>query len=79
MGPKPRSATSGTFSLITPSISRAHQLFHFFGLRCGNLEEQFVVDLQHHARFQLALGELAVERDHRQLDQVGGRCPAAAY
>ncbi len=50
----------------------ADQLIDFFGLVAGNVEEQFVVHLENHARLEIALPDFAVERDHGQLDEVGG-------
>jgi hypothetical protein len=58
--------------LTTPSISaRTNSSTSAVFVR-GDFEEQFVVDLQDHARLELALGELAVDGDHGQLDEVGG-------
>jgi len=37
----------------------------------GRFEEKLVMNLEHHARFE-AVGELAVEFNHGQLDEVGG-------
>ena len=72
MGPKARSATKRNFELNYAFHLGADQGFDFGGFIGGNFEEQFVVDLQDHARFELALGELAVDGDHGQLDEVGG-------
>ena len=54
--------------------------FHYFFYQLGEarnfffgaFEEQFVVDLQNHLRFEFFLGQAAVEFDHGELDQVGG-------
>src|SRR5262249_49922136 len=36
------------------------------------LEEQFVVDLEQHARLEAAGTKLVIDADHCQLDQIGG-------
>src|SRR5579863_983042 len=47
---------------------RAHDVNFFF----GNFEDQFVVDLQGHARFEFALAERDVNANHGDLDEIGG-------
>ena len=48
------------------------ELLHLVGLFGDDVEEQFVVDLERHAGTQLTGGDLTVERDHGELDEVGG-------
>ena len=38
----------------------------------GDFEDQFVVDLQGHSGFQIAVAEGGVDADHGDFDQVGG-------
>ena len=45
---------------------------HLFELFGDYVEEEFVVDLEGHSGFEVAGGDLAVEGDHGQLDEVGG-------
>jgi len=44
----------------------------FVGLGGEDVEEEFVVDLEGHAGAELARGDLRVDADHGQLDEVGG-------
>jgi len=56
-------------------------IFHLFAnkgsygihFRFGDFKNQFVVDLQKHAGFQVACSQFAVDADRGQLDQIGGR------
>src|SRR5581483_395575 len=50
---------------------RTHQRANLFCLVEGHFEEQFVMHLQNHARLEIAFCQLAIERDHRQLNQIG--------
>ena len=50
-----------------------YQRFHFFSLGCRNFKEQLIVNLQDHPRLQLAIGQFAIERNHRELDKVSRR------
>ena len=44
----------------------------FFGFGGEDVEEKFVVDLEGHARTQAARGDLGVDAEHGELDEVGG-------
>src|ERR1019366_8352786 len=48
------------------------QRAEFFGLGGEDVEEEFVVDLQRHARTQVAFGDGCVDAEHGELDEVGG-------
>src|SRR5271165_973670 len=47
------------------------ELFHGVEFGFGDFEDQFVVDLEQHARLQVALAQVGVDADHGQLDEVG--------
>ena len=49
-----------------------HQGAHAIHFIFGNFENQFVVNLQGHARLQALLAESGVDADHGNLDQIGG-------
>ena len=44
----------------------------FVGLGGEDVEEEFVVNLEGHAGAELARGDLGVDADHGQLDEVSG-------
>src|ERR1039458_9572043 len=44
----------------------------FFGFGGEDVEEEFVVDLEGHARAQAARGDFGVDAEHCELDEVGG-------
>ena len=49
-----------------------HQISYPLRLVLGDFEEQLVMHLEDHAGAQLFFCELAVDRNHGQLDEVGG-------
>ena len=50
----------------------AHQGAHAVHFIFRNFEDQFIVNLQGHARFQALLAESGVDADHGNFDQIGG-------
>ena len=51
----------------------AHQGLHFTFFLERDFEDQFVVDLENHAGLQIALGQLTIDGNHGELDEIGGR------
>src|SRR5207248_9335568 len=58
--------------LIGPGHNPRHGLREAVDLAFGDLEEQLVVHLQEHAAFNVVGLDLAVQPDHRDLDDVRG-------
>ena len=70
-GPAFKSTTSGTASSCTFSIAFANQRPQTVEFVMRGFKQKFVVHLQDHLCFELLLRELARDRDHGELDQVG--------
>ena len=72
LGPRATSARMGTLNSATCSISCLTRDCEFVGFGGEDVEEEFVVDLEGHAGAEMARGDLSVDADHGELDEVGG-------